>query len=137
MKSANSNLKKLWDEPPKKIRQTSLTHWTTKEGKKIAIKNLRDPHLLNILNMLMRVACTRKISTELVYIRPPFGGPQGDMARDCFEREFDYVLNLSIGDYLPPIWDYLEAEAIKRHLKIPKFPSDLALSAYTLKLAQR
>jgi hypothetical protein len=114
-----------------------LTHWTTQDGEKILIKKLKSPHLLNILKLLIRVACNRKVATELLYLRPPFGGPMGEMAQDCFKREFDQVMDMGVYDYLPPIWDSLETEAAKRGLKIPEFPHELDVSTVVLKLASR
>jgi len=57
--------------------------WTTREGETIPIEKLTDSHLMNCIRLLERLYAR----TIGLYLIGP--GPQGEMAQDAFDREFD------------------------------------------------
>ena len=83
--------------------------WTTKDGTKISIPQLEDSHLMNIIRLLER----QYALTISAYLCGP--EPSGDMAQDCFDREFD-TLNEGGPSALNPQYDELIEEADKRGL---------------------
>jgi hypothetical protein len=66
--------------------------WTTREGDVLQIREMETQHILNCLAMLERTAALRKRRAELEMTLSPFQ-PQGDMATDAFNYEFDELLS--------------------------------------------
>jgi len=75
-----------------------------------------DDHLLNTISMLQRVAEAHRASRTVFYTLCE--GPQGDMAQDCFDREFDMVMDSTWQDYVLDIYWDMEAEAERRGLAL-------------------
>lgn len=59
--------------------------WTTKDGRKIKVKDLTDSHLLNIQRMLCQQVEDEKHYSSVI---GTFWAPQGEMAQDAFEYEW-------------------------------------------------
>ncbi len=57
--------------------------WTTKTGQKILISKMTDSHLMNTIRLVAR-SYAKAIG---FYLLSP--GPQGEMAQEAFDREFD------------------------------------------------
>jgi type VI protein secretion system component VasK len=89
--------------------------WKQKNGVKIRIKDMENSHIINAMNILKRVAQAKRNRDESEYLSG--GYPQGEMAQDAFESEFDNFLeNVTYTDYLPAIYNDLEDEARRRKL---------------------
>ncbi len=84
--------------------------WTTKEGDKIQLIDLKDDHLLNIIKML-----DRNHNFTLRHLSyPNFGGEMAQM-----QAESEYLtLMESDPSHLYPIYDALHEEAADRGLKL-------------------
>lgn len=98
-----------------KRKQTKL--WTTKDSSKLRICDMSDEHLLNTIRMLQRFGETQRINATVFYTTCL--GPQGEMAQDCFNQEFDTVLESTFEDYVPEIYRNLVEDAERRGLEIP------------------
>lgn len=88
--------------------------WTTKEGKKIEVRDMDDSHLVNAYRMLKRQGCIDP-SVLKFYLRCP--PPNGDMAEMTFEQECDQV-------FAPPTSPFIgwfEAEAKRRGIDLERF----------------
>jgi len=84
--------------------------WTTKEGEKIKVCNLKDDHLLNIIKML-----ERNHNFEIRHLSyPSFGG---EMAQDWAEHEYYRIIQYE-PVALYPIYDALHKEVADRGLKL-------------------
>ncbi len=86
-----------------------MTHWTTRDGKKIPVPELGTEHLINILRMLKRGAMVRMSQKELSYL--------------CIQVEVpDDIVNVILNEldalewrqFVHPIFEQLEAEAKRR-----------------------
>lgn len=100
-------------------------YWTTRDKKRILVRDLGDRHLTNILKWLKRYADRKVSATVSFYLHCP--EPQGDMAQLSFDSEFDYwacdqrgedgvhelekIFNFC-ADH--PAWETLATEAEKR-----------------------
>lgn len=96
-------------------KQTKL--WTTKDGRRIRICDMEDDHLLHTIRLLQRVAETKRIKSVVFYTTCE--QPTSDGALDCFNREFDSVMDAELEDYLPRIYENLGAEVNRRGLELP------------------
>jgi hypothetical protein len=98
-------------------RDLSGNIWTTRDGKRIAIGDMTDQHLLNTINYLRRWAMTFLDRNRSFYL----GGmpPNGEQASYLFEREFDYwTCEAEPDDLLPNIYWRMLEEAERRQLKL-------------------
>ena len=62
--------------------------WITRDGRGIPIPELGDRHLLNIIRLLRRASLSYTNHMAHRYI--VMGYPQGEMAQDAWEKEFNY-----------------------------------------------
>ena len=90
---------------------TQVDIWTTENGREIPIKDLADPHLINILRMLKRNGVIASSTLEFYLTCEP---PTADGASMAFDQEFDAVLDSPVCLQL----DNLEAELAKRGLEL-------------------
>jgi hypothetical protein len=81
--------------------------WTTKDGRKIAIKDMTTEHIQNTINLLKRNGFI-SVDTFNLYLSTP--GPQGEMAQYYFDQELDEVLSSPTTEYL----DLFEEELQRR-----------------------
>ena len=97
-------------------------YWKMKNGQKIRIKDMEDSHLINTINLLIRLGENERRRTNLFYLTCPT--PTGDMACDCFDAEFEGVMESTYRDDL-------FAEAVKRGIfdKIKEISREVALCA--------
>jgi len=91
-------------------KQTKL--WTMRDGKKIRICDMSDSHLINTIDMLERGAESRMKADLDFYMNCE--EPNGEMALVEFDRQFDSMLEVDIGDYLSDIYWDLQAELERR-----------------------
>ena len=82
--------------------------WTTKNGCKIAIKDMTTAHIKNAIDCLEREGF---ISRSTLHFYLTCSPPNGDMAQCSFEEEQDMVFGSSVS----PCLDALEDELEKRH----------------------
>ena len=106
-------------------KQTKL--WTTKDGRRLRICDMDDAHLINTIRLLQRVAEAKRIETSVFYVT--CNTPTSDGALDCFNREFDSVMESTYEDYLPPIYYNLVSDATRRGLSIPMQPKRVDIEA--------
>ena len=90
--------------------------WTTKEGKKIRICDMSDSHLLNSIKMIERQSRLRLEGELSFYMSCPL--PNGEMAQDGFDQEFDALLDATPDDFLPCIYYNLVDDARRRGIYI-------------------
>ena len=84
--------------------------WTTKDGAKIAIREMTDRHLINAMRMLERAA-------EAQLLDMPYPTFQGDMAQYQAESDFDSLMCASSADLAYkwfPVYKHLQAETRRR-----------------------
>ena len=91
--------------------------WITKDGRKIRICDMEDSHLLNTIAMLQRNGEAQRIKHSVFYAT--CDKPTADGALDCFNREFDMVMESTFENYVPDIYENLIADAERRQLNIP------------------
>lgn len=82
--------------------------WTTKDGRKLPVKDMETGHIQNALAMLKRKGFV-SVKTLNIYLRGP--EPRGDGAQMAFETEFNYV-----ADHVHPFIDAFEEELENRKL---------------------
>lgn len=88
-----------------------LKKWKTKDGKKIAIKDMETSHIQNALNLLKRKGFISR-KTLRFYLSTP--GPNGDMAQWAFEQELDDVISSPVSSFI----DLFERELSKRGVTV-------------------
>lgn len=82
--------------------------WTTKDGRKIPIKDMSTAHIKKCICMMKNKGFIR-METFLFYLFGP--EPNGDAASLAYEQEYSVVLNKIPSDYL----DWLEEELKNRN----------------------
>jgi hypothetical protein len=93
--------------------------WTTKDGRRLWIRDMSDQHLTNTIKLLIRAAASERSETIAMFITTP--EPMGDGAQMAFQNEQDHAFNSDLDDYLPEVYESLEREFEKRrHLSIYK-----------------
>lgn len=73
-------------------------NWKTKDGEIIKIKDMADSHLINSIKFIERNAERYVNGMKDFYLSCPL--PNGEMANDYFEQEFDEVMELETNDLL-------------------------------------
>lgn len=73
--------------------------WTTKDGKKVPIKDMTDSHLINTIRMLRRVGWYYK-EAELASAYAAASTLQGEMATYYAEGDLDIMEQESMDDFL-------------------------------------
>ena len=93
-------------------------NWTTKDGRKIPIKEMSDRHLSNTIAFLRRNA-GQNILREMTVLNLGLATTNGEMAQDGIERELAALESCGDDEYLSeacPQFDALIEEAEKRGL---------------------
>lgn len=93
--------------------------WTTKEGIRIPISEMSRSHLRNTLRMLRRWAKHQLMVNikVMLEIDNSIFSPTAEVARDCFDRDFENLLGMKWDDYLEmyvPQFPHLVKEASRR-----------------------
>ena len=94
--------------------------WTTKDGKKIKIKDLTDSHLVNIVNLLHRTA-EKHLLQEITAAYSISATLNGEMAQLCCDNDIVNMENMDLSEWLSynvACYDNLIKEVEKRKLKI-------------------
>lgn len=84
--------------------------WTTREGKRIRIIDMKTSHIKNALAMLHRDGC---VSPSTVQFYLTCEGPNGEMAQVAFEQECRIVFTAPVH----PAIDWFETELARRERK--------------------
>jgi len=98
--------------------------WTTKDGRNIPIQDMTDQHLVNTLLYLRRTSVLHLAGLLALMMTTP--GPQGEAAQDCFDREFDVLLDSCWMDFAGQKFEHLVNEAEERGI----LPDDYLDPAY-------
>lgn len=90
--------------------------WTTKDGRKVKVRDMTDSHLTNTLRFLARKA-QLQASKDTVFLlnTPP---PQGEYAQMAFDEECDARLDITFEDYVPDIYWDMHDEYARRGLDL-------------------
>jgi hypothetical protein len=86
--------------------------WTTKEGRKIKLRDMGDRHLENTIKLITRVAASQQIQDDALFLAGPF--PIGDMACMAFDECADAQFERDIEFYLPDIYYLMVDEYLFR-----------------------
>ena len=96
--------------------------WTTKDGRKLRVCDIADDHLVNAINLVRRTAAQECARVSFSMVMGPT--PNGEWARDCFERECDRVWKATWEDYVDDvrdgIYDALEQDFERRGLDLER-----------------
>jgi hypothetical protein len=110
----------------------NMLTWTTRDGTTVRITDMPDTHLMNTIRLIER-GHARAIG---FYLLSP--GPQGEMAKDAFDQEFDDLDEGGPAAFNEK-YDPLTEEADKRGLDTREKRQDrqIALDLAVLQLATR
>jgi hypothetical protein len=95
----------------KKIRKQTVV-WTTRDKVKIRVCDMSDSHLQNTIDLLERRAKSKLSNLINFYICCP--QPNGEMAQDAFDGEFDRLMDANWAVFLPEIYENLKLEQERR-----------------------
>lgn len=98
--------------------RTNTKLWTTNDGRRLRICDMTDDHLLNTIRLLQRFAEAERIKSTVFYATCT--PPESDGALDCFNREFDAVMDSTYEDYVSSIYCNLVDDARRRGLVVPE-----------------
>lgn len=72
--------------------------WKTKDGDVLNIKEMSDNHLINTIKFIKRNTDNYVEKMQTFYLTCT--EPNGQMAQDCFDREFEEVMDLDSEELL-------------------------------------
>lgn len=87
--------------------------WTTREGVKMALRDMETSHIVNCMKHLKR----RKLAVELEYLSIP--EPNGEHAQDAFNSEIDSFASADVREVFP-IYIKFEEELERREKRAEK-----------------
>lgn len=90
--------------------------WTTKEGKRIKVRDMGHDHLTNTIKLIYRKAATHKLQDDALFLTGPF--PQGEMATMAFDEAADEQFGRDTLEYVPDIFHAMMEEAQLRGIDI-------------------
>ncbi len=107
--------------------------WTTKAGEKMRIRDMRDSHLVNAINLLRRTAGKRLHHERTLFLfLPP---PSADGALQAFEREEAILLDMTPGDLLADFDPYLWLlSELARRTRLNKFNIESSTDEFTVEI---
>jgi hypothetical protein len=94
--------------------------WTTKDGRKIKIRDMTDSHLLNTIAILERVAKSHKVQ-EMLAAYSCLSMLQGEYATYAAEQDINRIANEDVSDFLlrtNDSYEHLLEESGRRGLNI-------------------
>jgi len=111
----------------------SRTHWRTKEGVEVPIREMDDNHLCNTIRYIERSLVYAIERRTVRFLSTP--GPDPDsVAAFEFNTEFDQFLETRWFHCLPPVHRALKKEARRRGLPDPSY-SDAEMDTFEAKAA--
>lgn len=90
--------------------------WTTEDGRRIAIVDLNDQHLLNNFEFLDRQICEIREATSMYF--HPVWGPRGEMAQFYSAQEMERIWDRE--SVLYHMLKVIQAEIERRALPVPQ-----------------
>ncbi len=100
-----------------------MKKWTMRDGRKIAIVDMGDGHLMNTIRMLQRNGEHKRDVNVAEYLAGP--APTADMASIAFDDEFDTACEATWEDFVPDIYEDLVEEGLRRGFDIPEFEAPI------------
>ena len=76
--------------------------WTTRDGRKLRPREMKDSHLMNTIRLLERRARQKHRETVDFAITCPL--PNGDIAAEIVDQGINEVFESDPEDYIPPIY---------------------------------
>lgn len=103
---------------------SDITHWTMKDGQKIAIADMSDRHLVNTIRMVVRNAPYKKQYDVLGLATALMFSSHGEMAELSIEQGLMALEDMDVDDYLDedPTYIALTEEAKRRGLQWEQEP---------------
>jgi hypothetical protein len=93
------------------VKRTDATHWVTKDGRRIAVRDMEDTHLVNTVRLLRRHAPAARLVELFLMVTGP-ARPSGDGATMAFESGIEELASMSVdrflSEFVPPYRKMLE-----------------------------